>query len=54
MIRSWIHNTGTFPAMPAAKLMRPGTGWNLCTCSSLDRAGQVQDQNDMKRFELDI
>jgi len=54
MIRNWIHKYGTLPGMPAADKLRLGTGRDLCACSNFAGVDRQQDQNSMKRFELDI
>jgi hypothetical protein len=55
VIRNWIHKYGTLPGMPAANLMlRLGTGRDLRPCTNLEGVDRQQDQNSMKRFELDI
>ena len=38
--------------MPAANLVRPGTGWDLYVCPSLEGRVQLQKQSDSDRFEL--
>jgi hypothetical protein len=54
VIRSWIHKCRTFPGVPTANLLRLGTGGDLCGCSTFEGVDRRQDQNGLKRFELDI
>lgn len=54
MIRNWIHKYGTLTGMPAANLMRLGTGRDLRPCTNLEGVDRQQDQDSMKLFELDI
>jgi hypothetical protein len=54
VIRNWIHKYGTLTGMPAANLMRLGTGRDLRPCTNLEGVDRQQDQDSMKLFELDI
>jgi hypothetical protein len=54
VIQSWRHKCRIFPGVPTANLLRLGTGGDLCGCSIFESVDRQQDQNSMKRFELDI
>jgi hypothetical protein len=40
--------------MPTAYLTRTGAGWDMCLCPSPEGVDELQKQNGVDRFELDI
>jgi len=54
VIRSSIHTTRTFTAMPAGISMRPPQVWDVAVCLCLDNSEYQPKQSDMNRLELDL